>query len=256
VLYDEHGGFYDHVAPRPAVIPDNSPSSSGFPFDLLGVRVPAIVVSPWVEAGTLDHDAQDRPIVRDHTAVLATIEKRFGLAPLTARDRAAADVGSLLTRATPRVTEAAAPTRLPRPTLDDPALAAPPLAVATGEKTTMRGATRVRRRGQARTTPLTDFQQNLLHLAAHVSVSHQTGTLKATARSPIGPTVAIAAPHLRHVQSLGARPRPAARPSASPKRRSARKSVATTAPRATTKLTKPAGRSRAAVRGKKRARRR
>jgi phospholipase C len=85
VLYAEHGGFYDHVAPPRAVAPDSSRAKpSGFRFDRLGVRVPAILVSPWVAGGHVDHT------VYDHTSVPATIKKMFGLPRfLTARDAAA-----------------------------------------------------------------------------------------------------------------------------------------------------------------------
>ncbi|PYN54170.1 MAG: hypothetical protein DMD94_15815 [Candidatus Rokuibacteriota bacterium] len=85
VLYDEHGGFYDHLAPPRAVAPDAARARpSGFGFDRLGVRVPAILVSPWVAAGHVDHT------VYDHTSVPATIKKMFGLPRfLTARDAAA-----------------------------------------------------------------------------------------------------------------------------------------------------------------------
>ncbi|MFS7889096.1 putative phosphoesterase, alkaline-phosphatase-like, core domain superfamily [Helianthus anomalus] len=56
VVYDEHGGFYDHV-PTPHVgIPNPDglvgPPPYNFQFDRLGVRVPAILVSPWIERGT------------------------------------------------------------------------------------------------------------------------------------------------------------------------------------------------------------
>ena len=86
LLYDEHGGFYDHVPPPAAVVPD---AASGrvpqFGFDRLGVRVPAILVSPWVGQGVADHT------VYDHTSLPATIKKMFGLPSfLTARDAAAA----------------------------------------------------------------------------------------------------------------------------------------------------------------------
>lgn len=45
ILFDEHGGFYDHVSPPAAVPPDEH--HEGFAFDRLGVRVPAVLVSPW-----------------------------------------------------------------------------------------------------------------------------------------------------------------------------------------------------------------
>ena len=47
VLYDEHGGFYDHAIPPMAVAPDDHHEE--YAFNQLGVRVPALLVSPWVE---------------------------------------------------------------------------------------------------------------------------------------------------------------------------------------------------------------
>jgi phospholipase C len=85
LLYDEHGGFYDHVTPPRAVPPDARVAApSGFRFDRLGVRVPALLVSPWVAGGQADHT------VYDHTSLPATLKKMLGLPSfLTARDAAA-----------------------------------------------------------------------------------------------------------------------------------------------------------------------
>ena len=66
ITYDEHGGIYDHVSPPPA--PDDDPE-----FRRYGVRVPAIVVSPWVEAGSV----APREPVFDHTSIIKTILLRF-----------------------------------------------------------------------------------------------------------------------------------------------------------------------------------
>lgn len=100
VTYDEHGGFYDSVSPGPATPPNdgssntpgakNSLSEYGFTFNTYGVRVPALVISPWVVAGGVDHTPYD------HSSALATIEQVFGILPLTARDRAASSVLPLL----------------------------------------------------------------------------------------------------------------------------------------------------------------
>lgn len=94
ILYDEHGGFYDSVKPGHAVPPNDGAgdtlNTNGFRFDVYGVRVPAIVVSPWVARGEVDH------AVYDHSSVLATVERLFGLAPLTDRDKAAKDLLSLV----------------------------------------------------------------------------------------------------------------------------------------------------------------
>jgi len=82
LLYDEHGGFYDHVPPPPAVSPDAvSLVAPKFKFDRLGVRVPALLISPWVRKGHADHR------VYDHTSLLATLKSLFALpAFLTERD--------------------------------------------------------------------------------------------------------------------------------------------------------------------------
>ncbi|HYM44931.1 MAG TPA: alkaline phosphatase family protein [Solirubrobacteraceae bacterium] len=65
VTYDEHGGFYDHVVP-PEDAAGDTPE-----FRRYGVRVPALVVSPWIEPGTVCHT------IFDHTSILKTILLRF-----------------------------------------------------------------------------------------------------------------------------------------------------------------------------------
>ncbi len=79
--YDEHGGFYDHVAPPEACPPGDYPS--GQPdgeFDRLGIRVPLIVVSPYSRPGYVS----DR--VTDLSSVLRLIQVRHLLPALTGRD--------------------------------------------------------------------------------------------------------------------------------------------------------------------------
>jgi phospholipase C len=121
IVWDEHGGFYDHVAPPAAIPPgDTLPRSKynqyGFTFAQYGVRVPAIVVSPLIPRNTIDHR------VYDHASVPATLEALFGLAPLTARDASAKSLLSLLSLAEPRTGGAALMT-LPTPS-SPPALQA------------------------------------------------------------------------------------------------------------------------------------
>ncbi|MHB1873175.1 MAG: alkaline phosphatase family protein, partial [Steroidobacteraceae bacterium] len=99
ITYDEHGGCYDHVPPPPAVPPgDGAVCPQGFRFDRMGLRVPTVLISPWIEAGTVFRAAQ--PL--DHTSMIRTVCRRWGLAPITDRDRAAPDLGGVLTRAEPR----------------------------------------------------------------------------------------------------------------------------------------------------------
>jgi phospholipase C len=91
ITYDEHGGIYDHVPPPPAVSPDTF-QPDGFAFDRYGVRVPAVLISPWIPAGSVIRPPADSPYPFDHTSVLASLRKLFSLGePLTARDAAAPD---------------------------------------------------------------------------------------------------------------------------------------------------------------------
>ena len=100
VTYDEHGGNYDHVPPpNSAVPPDDSVGEmDGFDFSRFGVRVPALLISPLIPAGTV---FRARSGTIDHTSFLKTLEERWGLHPLTERDKAAP---SLRRRALPEGT--------------------------------------------------------------------------------------------------------------------------------------------------------
>jgi phospholipase C len=112
IFYDEHGGFFDHVPPP--VAPDDDPQT----FGRYGVRVPALIVSPWAEPGAVSHT------LFDHTSIIKTILLRFcpdalsqsGRShrrfawldrggrpqPVGTRVAQAHDLGELLTRTTPR----------------------------------------------------------------------------------------------------------------------------------------------------------
>jgi phospholipase C len=97
ITYDEHGGCYDHVSPPPAPSPDGVVNNSfGFNFDAYGVRVPAVIVSPYIRAGTKIRSGGPYPF--DHTSIISTVRQLFGLgAPLTRRDAAAPDLFSAFT---------------------------------------------------------------------------------------------------------------------------------------------------------------
>jgi phospholipase C len=110
-LYDEHGGYYDHVSPPCAPEPDDVPGQNpmrrfflgwllnvtGYgkrieaidagptAYDRLGFRVPAVIVSPYAKR---DHVTST---VYDHTSILKLIERKWNLPPLTRRDAAAND---------------------------------------------------------------------------------------------------------------------------------------------------------------------
>jgi phospholipase C len=171
IVYDEHGGFYDHVPP-PAAADDNPRM-----FGHYGVRVPALVVSPWVEPGSVS------TTVFDHTSIIKTILLRFApealhrsawLHGLLARAAKAGhphylgtrvaqahDLGELLTRTAPRpapgrftlIQDAAAraAARLQGAKIHDDALGLQP---ATDLQTRIAAATReLRRRGHPENQP-------------------------------------------------------------------------------------------------------
>ena len=101
ITYDEHGGNYDHVAPpATAVTPDNSVGEfDNFTFNRFGVRVPALLISPYIKPGTV-YRASSGTI--DHTSVLKTIEECWNLPPFTKRDAAAPSLSGVLTLSSPR----------------------------------------------------------------------------------------------------------------------------------------------------------
>ncbi|MGN6603645.1 MAG: alkaline phosphatase family protein [Ginsengibacter sp.] len=101
ITYDEHGGFFDHVIPPKAVPPGDkciheSYNRHNFTFDQLGVRVPAVIVSPFVKKNTIDHT------LYDHTSVLKTLENWLDLSSFTERDKKANSFEHLFSLDEPR----------------------------------------------------------------------------------------------------------------------------------------------------------
>ncbi len=156
ITYDEHGGLYDHVppptdaaAPEPFGRPRRSwmprligwfveQPDSGFRFNVLGPRVPTVIVSPRIDQRWDD-------TTYDHASIPRTVRKLFapGTAPLSAREAAAATFEGLVTRDTPR-------TDLPdlrgylRPEARTRAMAAPPLPPRQDEFTRQMAALRTK----------------------------------------------------------------------------------------------------------------
>lgn len=120
--YDEHGGYYDHVPPPPALAPDNIPPtvSSGESafngFAQYGFRVPCAVVSPWARRGYVSHQ------IFDHTSVCALVEAKWNLPAMTYRD---ANANPMLDMIDLRY-----PAFLKRPALAQPLLVTDPGALA------------------------------------------------------------------------------------------------------------------------------
>ncbi len=76
VTYDEHGGFFDHVPPPATIAPDGKVAE--YDFARLGVRVPTILVSPWVEKSVCS-------TVFDHTSILRYVCEKWSLPSLSRR---------------------------------------------------------------------------------------------------------------------------------------------------------------------------
>ncbi|XP_061984994.1 non-specific phospholipase C2-like [Populus nigra] len=147
ITYDEHGGFYDHVATPVIGVPSPDgivgPAPFFFKFDRLGVRVPSIMVSPWIEKGTVVHGPNGSPFPTseyEHSSIPATVKKLFNMSTfLTKRDEWAGTFeGIVQTRTEPRTD---CPEQLPIPT-------------------------RIRKSEPNEDAKLTEFQQELLQLAA------------------------------------------------------------------------------------------
>jgi len=98
ITYDEHGGCYDHVAPPTnAARPDNKPGEFGFDFKRFGVRVPMVVVSPFVKKGSVFH-APPGATPYDHTSILATLRRLYPkITSFSKREAAAPDLDAVLT---------------------------------------------------------------------------------------------------------------------------------------------------------------
>jgi len=118
LTYDENGGFFDHVAPPPACLPDDiapmadpTDPNTTFPaqFDRYGFRVPLVVVSPYAKPAYVSHT------VYDHTSILRFIETRFDLPALTNRDANADPMLDLFDFSSPRLLD---PPGLPDATID------------------------------------------------------------------------------------------------------------------------------------------
>ncbi|XP_043694343.1 non-specific phospholipase C3-like [Telopea speciosissima] len=152
ITYDEHGGFYDHV-PTPVTgvpSPDGivGPAPYYFKFDRLGVRLPAIFISPWIEPGTVMHEPSGPyPTSQfEHSSIPAAVKKIFNLKDfLTKRDEWAGTFETLLTRTTPRTD---CPVTLPEPV-------------------------RMREAEANEDAKLNDFQQILVQMAASLNGDHR-----------------------------------------------------------------------------------
>lgn len=81
ITYDEHGGCFDHVTPPETIPPEPKMEGAlGFRFNRLGVRVPMVMVSPYIQKNTIIND------IFDHSSFLKTMSEKWNFNNLTDRD--------------------------------------------------------------------------------------------------------------------------------------------------------------------------
>jgi phospholipase C len=129
ITYDEHGGCYDHVLPPlGAAIPDaaSNPGKQNFSFDRFGVRVPTVLVSPFIQEGTVFRSNTLVPY--DHASILATLRDWLVISDTdmlpSGRIAAAPTLAQVLTLASPRTDKPAV--MPPQTTSVQTALSLPP----------------------------------------------------------------------------------------------------------------------------------
>jgi phospholipase C len=83
VTFDEHGGFYDHVSPPVAIPPDGHQEE--YSFDRMGIRVPVILISPWIEPQVMHTEC-------DHTGLLRSLQRKWNLRGMGQRVHNAPDI--------------------------------------------------------------------------------------------------------------------------------------------------------------------
>ncbi|HEV3235200.1 MAG TPA: alkaline phosphatase family protein, partial [Candidatus Dormibacteraeota bacterium] len=135
--YDEWGGFYDHVVPPKVIDTTTRPVGSGPHPDYrqLGFRVPNVIISPFSTKGRVVHNDGFGPF--EHTSVLKMVEWRWGLSPLTDRDKNARNLAEMLDfnlqrTDTPTIPTVIPPPRLPCLVAGLPANPPKPISIASG----------------------------------------------------------------------------------------------------------------------------
>ncbi|KAJ4769007.1 Non-specific phospholipase C1 [Rhynchospora pubera] len=158
ITYDEHGGFYDHVPTPVSGVPNPDgiigPDPFYFKFDRLGVRVPTLLISPWIDKGTVVHEPNGpTPTSQfEHSSIPSTVKKLFNLNSnfLTKRDAWAGSFEGLFSmRTTPRTD---CPEKLPEVTKS------------------------LRPHGPKEDVSLSEFQVELIQLASQLIGDHVLNT--------------------------------------------------------------------------------
>lgn len=194
ITWDEHGGLYDHEPPPKTVDPDPAATqrvNSGFAFDRLGVRVPMVLISPYIAQGKIDSRTYD------HTSLLATVEKRFNLSPLTLRDAQANTFEDILELAVARDD---CPATVERPT-DTVTLQAYQDSKNAIESLSQEAIKAALRAGRFAQNDASEFQISLVKLAKNFEVNQAGGISEALRLSQWAETEHDAAVQVRDFAS-------------------------------------------------------
>uniref|UniRef100_A0A0D9Y216 Uncharacterized protein n=1 Tax=Oryza glumipatula TaxID=40148 RepID=A0A0D9Y216_9ORYZ len=183
ITYDEHGGFYDHVPPPNVGVPSpdaiRGPLPFFFRFDRLGVRVPTIMVSPWIRKGTVVGRPPGGPTPTseyEHSSIPATIKKIFNLSSdfLTRRDAWAGTFEHLFTD------------------LDEPRTDCPEILPEIPPPSSSSSSTKKEDGGW-----LSDFQRELVQLAAFLNGDYMLSSFAQEYESRMTMTVKQADAYVR-----------------------------------------------------------
>ena len=189
IIWDEHGGIYDHAFPsQPQVpCPDGKVSvDPPFNFDLVGVRVPAILISPYIPKG-VDHTQYE------HASVPATLKKLFGLSEfLTKRDAAANTFEGVIALDVPRTDTPAMLPRVPAAASVAARAAKLPFLLSAAQSRESEAA------GVISRAPLSEFQQSLTDMVASFAPAEG---LELAAAAEAGPNEHAAAEQVRRFAS-------------------------------------------------------
>jgi len=192
ILWDEHGGIYDHAFPPQPRVPSpdgkvNRDIDPPFNFDLLGARVPAIMVSPYIAKSQVNHTQYE------HASVPATLKKLFDLSDfLTERDKTANTFEEIISLDQPRTGTPAMLPRVPEAASLAARAAKLPFLLSAAQSFESEAA------GVISRAPLSEFQRSLTDMTASFGPAQRL-ELAAAAEVPLNEHAA--AEHVRRFAS-------------------------------------------------------
>jgi phospholipase C len=165
IVWDEHGGIYDHAFPDQPQVPSpdgkvNRDVNPPFNFDLLGVRVPAVLISPYIPQSQVDHTPYE------HASIPATLKKVFNLSGfLTERDKAANTFEGIISLDVPRLDTPAILPRVPQAAMASARAAKLPFLLSAPQLLESQAA------GVISKTEISEFQESLTDLVSSISAT-------------------------------------------------------------------------------------